>query len=569
MGEQRIASLSDLPAGALRLVKAGDKRLAVVRTGDGVFALDNACPHQGYALVQGELKDGTVTCHWHNWKFRVRDGACVLGEESVRSYPVRIEGDDVIADLTDPSNDEIRPRLLASLRRGIARHEVGRMSRDVVRLLRAAANPAELVWEAVAYGAPRAEYGWGHALATATDCLALVDRYEGDARALPIMQGIAAITEVELRRPVRPQPAPATSLPHDPRSAFRAAVEAEDVDRAEAMVLAAIEAGYDGDELARWFVESVSDHHLGYGHMAIYTQKAFELVGRLGWDRAATVLPHLVPALVYGTREDKLPYMRPFMKALATLDLEKLAKVDADPAWRDDDRRLRDALLGHEKLAPVRAVERALLDGAGVDGVLDAVVAAAAERMLRYDVRLDFDPHVEFGWLDITHAITYANAVRWAWHRHPGPDTVRLALFSAFQANYSGRAEWKVATASGTAPRTPRVEPRDDGNLQTAVEAQDEAGSVALAAGLPLATATDQLERAALSDRASSFIVAAHFVKTSRAAGEEAARTGDPLPVAAVARFMSAPRLERFVARNVYEAVDFVSGRRTDRENEI
>lgn len=396
MSEQRIASLSDLPTGTLRLVKAGDKRLAVVRTGDGVFALDNACPHQGYALVQGELKDGTVTCHWHNWKFRMRDGACVLGEESVRSYPIRIEGDDVIADLTDPSDDEIRPRLLASLRRGIERHEVGRMSRDVVRLLRAATNPAELVWEAVAYGAPRAEYGWGHALATATDCLALVDRYEGDARALPIMQGIAGITESELRRPLRPQPRPATSLPHDARAAFRAAVEGEDVDVAEALVLAAIDAGYDQDELTRWFVESVSDHHLGYGHMAIYTQKAFELVGKLGWDRAATVLPHLVPAVVYGTREDKLPYMRPFMKALATLDIEKLANVDADPAWRDDDRVLRDALLGPDKQEPVRAVERAILDGAGVDGVLDAVVATAAERMLRYDVRLDFDPHVEF-----------------------------------------------------------------------------------------------------------------------------------------------------------------------------
>ena len=65
------------------------------------------------------------------------------------------------------------------------------MSRDVVRLLRADANPGELVWEAVAYGAPRAEFGWGHAIASATDCLAMVDRYDGDERALPIVQAIA------------------------------------------------------------------------------------------------------------------------------------------------------------------------------------------------------------------------------------------------------------------------------------------------------------------------------------------------------------------------------------------
>ena len=45
----------------------------------------------------------------------------------------------------------------------------------------------------------------------------------------------------------------------------------------------------------------------------------------IGWDRAATVLPHLVPTLVFGTREDKLPYMRPFGRALAAIDLGSLA----------------------------------------------------------------------------------------------------------------------------------------------------------------------------------------------------------------------------------------------------
>jgi hypothetical protein len=76
-------------------------------------------------------------------------------------------------------------------------------------------------------------------------------------------------------------------------------------------VLAAIDGGVEHDELRRWFVSAVSDHHLAYGHLAIYTQKAFELLDRLGRDWAATVLPHLVPTLVWATREDKLPYMRP------------------------------------------------------------------------------------------------------------------------------------------------------------------------------------------------------------------------------------------------------------------
>ena len=110
---------------------------------------------------------------------------------------------------------------------------------------------------------------------------------------------------------------------------FRAAVESERTADAQALVLAAIERGDTADELRRWFTAVVSDHLLSYGHGAIYAQKAFELLAMIGWERAATVLPHLVPTLVYGTREDKLPYMRPFVRGLESLDLA-IARRRAD-----------------------------------------------------------------------------------------------------------------------------------------------------------------------------------------------------------------------------------------------
>ena len=42
----------------MRMVRADGRRLCLVRTSDGVFALDHACPHEGYGLTQGTL-DGT------------------------------------------------------------------------------------------------------------------------------------------------------------------------------------------------------------------------------------------------------------------------------------------------------------------------------------------------------------------------------------------------------------------------------------------------------------------------------------------------------------------------------
>jgi nitrite reductase/ring-hydroxylating ferredoxin subunit len=530
--------LDDLGLGSLRLVRAGDRRLCLVRTGDGVYALDHACPHEGYGLTQGTLDGNLLTCAWHNWKFRVDDGACVLGEEDVRTHPVAVASDGALTvSIDEPDPAELRPRLMASLRRGIENDYVGQVSRDVVRLLRADANPGEMVWEAVAHGAPRADFGWGHSIASATDCLAMVDLYDGDQRALPIVQGIAGIAESERDRPVNPLPDPERELGPDPAAAFRRLVEAEQLEPAQAVLRGAIHAGWTADELRPWLTAVVSDHLLSYGHGAIYTQKAFQLLDRLGWERADTVLPHLVPTIVYGTRMDTLPYMRPFTRALAAVNLDELAAIDPDPAWRDDGR-LHDAIYGGgsgaDRAAPLAAAVAALRDGAGVDGVLDVVVAVVAERMLRYDPAGEFDFHDDFGWLDITHGITYANAVRWHAARVRHPDTVRLVLWCVFLAHWTGRHEWHTRVGD--------------------LEAVDLGTTDLVAAGAAL-------QRQALDDTTTAFIVHAHAVKTTKAATDEAVTTGSPRPLEAVSRFLGAPKLERFVAATVTRSIDFVSGR--------
>ena len=77
--------------------------------------------------------------------------------------------------------------------------------------------------------------------------------------------------------------------------------------------------------------------------------------------------------------------------------------------------------------------------------MLDVVVHAVSERMLRYDLAGEFDFDDDFGWLDITHGLTYANAARWHVAHAPAgvtPDLLRLVLFTAFLAQWTGRHEW-------------------------------------------------------------------------------------------------------------------------------
>ena len=364
----------------MKMVKIDGHRICLVRTSEGVFALDQACPHEGYGLTTGELDGDLITCAWHNWKFRVTDGACVLGEEDVRTYPVDVADDGTLSvAFSQPDPAELRPQLLTSLRRGIEKDYVGQVSRDIVRLLRTDANPGELIWEAVAYGAPRAEFGWGHAIASLTDCLAMVDQYDNDDRALPIVQAIAGVAEQERDRPEQPLPDPLAAMPVDPRSEFRRLVESEQLAPAQSLLRGALHSGSAADDVRPWFTDVVSDHLLSYGHGAIYAQKAFELLDRIGWERADTVLPHLVPRLVYGTREDKLPYMKLFHRGAAQLDLNQLAEAAGDPAdgWVDDGR-LSAALSGGDRPEAALATGAAFAAGAPIDSVQALLPTAKA-----------------------------------------------------------------------------------------------------------------------------------------------------------------------------------------------
>ena len=539
-----VGNVADLPVGTMKLVRVDGRRLCLVRTSDGVHALDNACPHEGYGLTQGTLSGDLLTCQWHNWKFRVSDGRCVLGEENVPVHDVHIGVDGTLCvTLVEPLVEERRTSLLASLRRGITNDYSGQIARETVRLLRLSINPGELVWEAVQYGAPRAEYGWGHSIAAATDCLAAVDLYDGDSRAFPVVQAVAGIAETERGRPVNPLPDPVT-LPHDPAKAFRCAVEAEDVTVAQSLVLGAIHSGLGPSELQPWFTAVVCDHHLSYGHGAIYAQKAFQLLDRLGWDRATTVLPHLVPTLVYATREDTLPYMRPFLRALATHDLSALTDHSPDHTWSDDGQ-LVAALLGRDKVAPITTAVAALRAGAGVDGLLDAASTAVSLRMLRYDTAGERDLSDDFGWLDITHGLTYANAARWHATHSPGPDTLRLALFACFLAHWTGRHEWHTSVGE---PATVEARTGDDRAFVGARTGD-------------LHSLGETVIRNSMLDISGAFIVQVHAIKMARAASEEALRLGSSVPIDATVRFMTAARTDRFVASTVQQSIDFVSGR--------
>ncbi len=64
----------------------------LVRSGQGVDALHDRCTHRGGPLHKGFVKDGTVTCPWHESCFRLSDGVVLQGPATAPapSYEARI-----------------------------------------------------------------------------------------------------------------------------------------------------------------------------------------------------------------------------------------------------------------------------------------------------------------------------------------------------------------------------------------------------------------------------------------------------------------------------------------------
>ncbi|MEZ5408027.1 MAG: Rieske 2Fe-2S domain-containing protein [Acidimicrobiales bacterium] len=560
---ETVARAEDLSPGTMRMVTVGGRAVALVTTDTGIYALDNACPHQGYGLVTGTLAGGTVTCQWHNWKFDVTTGRCLMGEEDVACHRVTVTDGEVQVTVRRPSAAETRERVWPSLRRGLAADYMGQVARDTIRLLDAGATPAEVMAEAVRARAAHTEEGVGHEMAMAADCLARAEAAEGDERVLPLVQGLSGWAEETRDRAGLPLPPPDDSID------LAAAVEAEDEAGALASVRGQLAAGVGRDAVRHQLLVAASAHHLSYGHGIIYTQKAFELLDRIGWDAAPDLLPHLSRTLVRATREDTLPYMRHAVRALAEVDLEALAAAPGPGAtgWSAGPR-LTAELLGATGAAPITRAATAVVEGAGVDGLLDAVVDAVSLRLLGHDVALEHDHGDGFGWLDITHGLTMAEAARWAWRADPGPHTARLALWATWLLFDTGRAE-RRRRGGGTAPSPTSAEEAGgrygvrasaEAGAELAAAVQDRRGgeAVALALGSDPEVVGEALAAAALADGAGSFIVVAHLVKTAEAARREAGRRATALPLAGAARYLASPRRERFVARNVADSLGFL-----------
>jgi nitrite reductase/ring-hydroxylating ferredoxin subunit/DNA-binding GntR family transcriptional regulator len=523
--------LEDLEPGSAKLLKTDTHRVALFRTDAGeVFAVDNACPHEGYPLVQGEVKGCTLTCQWHNFKFDLRDGACLKGDEDVPHYATRIEDGTIEVDLTREDPARVIEKAKSSLEEGMVEGQLGRMARDVARLLQAGMPAVEILSHGAMLDARYAEYGTTHALPVATDLIEFLSgEIENDT--LVILQLMELASEGAIRRPRQQWPQPQQSERF--AEELVEAIENEDATRAIALVRGHLA------EAPQALLRAASEHFLGFGHPLIYATKTIELLQHHDAHRD-DILSALTLRLVSSTREDTLPPMARWRRRVDAGEFRR-----GSERLEDKDEIVRRILDAKDKTIEEEFAD--LINSTEPNELVDVLVEAAARRMLNFDASIHEDPHCQDNWLFVTHPLTYAHAIREALEHSTHPAILKNLIWSLAFIRRSHRLELPDRVAP---LNHPPARPED---VIAALEAQDPrvvdvANACTDDLGLPL-------RRWLLGGRATRPIYVAHQIKTLRVALQE---TRTPTPVLATLRMLATPMTERSLTSLAHEATQLV-----------
>ncbi len=114
---KEIAKVNEFSNGSARNI-AG---VTVFYVNDKFYITGARCPHMGYPMSKGTIRNGIVTCAWHKWDFDLKHGGCYRGAcDDLPVYEHKIENDALFIKKTNDSakNDNWKRLLRESMMQG-------------------------------------------------------------------------------------------------------------------------------------------------------------------------------------------------------------------------------------------------------------------------------------------------------------------------------------------------------------------------------------------------------------------------------------------------------------------
>ena len=417
--------------------------LAVFKYQDKFYAVDNRCPHMGYPMSEGSVRDGVLICHWHHWEFDLKSGGCFLEfGDDLKAFPVTIRDDGYLyVGLARGERAATKRRIIdrgkRALERGLKDRSSFFIAKAVTALTDAEARPQEIIQQGLHYGAHKSSEGWSSGVAILTLAANLWDEVAPKDHNLFLVHGLVQISRRTSgsSRPYR-APFPPMAEEHDLTTLkrwFRYFIDKRDSGAAERILLTLNDRGYGKSVLADFVFTAATDFYFtGDGHALDFANKMFEALDYIEWEGAHEILRPIVVDLVSRTRHeetsrwaDSVPVLEPIFARLDEIWQENQAnEAELDIS------EFTQTMLGDDFMPIVAEIEEKLRAGVKPTDICRAMTYASAIRTARFHLKNEGD------WHDVANIYSYAHALYCTFHYAPSADLLRGIFHGAVFLNY-------------------------------------------------------------------------------------------------------------------------------------
>jgi nitrite reductase/ring-hydroxylating ferredoxin subunit len=429
----RVGRFDELKDKGVIVVPGPDRPIAVyVYDGDRVAAVDNRCPHLGFPLHKGSVKDGLLTCHWHEARFDLCSGCTFdLWADDVPAYDTELRDGDVFV-ARRPRVPESAEYHFARLRHGL-KHEIGLIqAKGILGLRRFGTDWSDIIREITRFGvAHHDDWGQGMTLLTIAGNLRPV-LSDGTMYHVLLRASRQVAVDCGEAVPTRRRE-PLAEGDQSPQRLTRWLcdwIRDRHRDGIERVVLTACERFGPSPELADLIFTGANERvYAQTGHVFDATNKAFELLDGIGWDAMDRVFPLLSQqtAMSRGAEEDAhwhhpielIEPLRAAERELQGMSFRTDGNFNApsEPST---------TLLEDDPLATIDSLMTALRNGTPPSELSKRVAFAAACRLARFAMTNEVPD-----WFNPRHTFIFANAVHQAVKRSATPGVVRGILHAA------------------------------------------------------------------------------------------------------------------------------------------
>ncbi len=433
MQRAKIGSLDELRSKGCLFGKVGSQPVCVFWSDGQAYAVDDRCPHMGFPLHRGSVENGLLTCHWHHARFDLSSGGTLDPfADDVRAHTVELDGDTVTVSLrgdADPVTHHLQ-RLEEGLEQGLTL-VVAKAVLALSDLLGPVEGATAALQAGVDFGLRNRDAGWGAGLTVLTAMANVLPVLDPGDRCLALVHGLAFVSRDTRGRPPWFPLAPLSGQVAEERLAewYRRFVDTRNGDAAERVLATAADSGCDPVGLAGIMGAGVTDHvFVDGGHTIDFTNKAFEALEHLGWEKATGLLPTLAHQYATASRSEETgPWRHPhnLARLLSHLQVEGAPEPGEGTFSDDDVDDLAWVVLGDEPDQIVSAIESAAQRGANYEQLARGVAYAASLRLVRFHTQNDHGD-----WDEVHHGFTAANATHQMICRCPQPELAR-GIFQA------------------------------------------------------------------------------------------------------------------------------------------